>query len=192
MKKAISLVALSVVSALALSFSVISNKTGEYVAITSEDRVALAMTDFALDYSDYKSWYRITKDAPNTGDPTGFLDGRHRGVRAYREVYVNEIGEAVNRGTAPYKYPEGSMIVKEEYKDEAAWKEGKKPKIKLMVKLKEGTSPETGDWGYASKLKAKKVATGTSGKAKFCTSCHVFVAGQGDYVFMNSDFLSQE
>ncbi|MDY8134535.1 cytochrome P460 family protein [Aquimarina sp. 2201CG5-10] len=193
MKKRIILPGILVLSIVILSFNKrMDNATDRYVPITNKDKVEIALIDFQLDYSDYKNWYRITKDKPNTGDPTGFLSGKHKGIKAYREVYVNKIGEAVNKGSAPYKYPAGTMIVKEEYKNEAAWKSGKKPSIKLMVKLKEGESPETGDWGYASKLNAKKIATRTSGKAKFCTKCHIFVAAKDDYVFMNSDFLKSE
>jgi len=176
-----------------LSFNTMSQKIDGYSTLTNEDKAEVTIKEFNIDYSDYKSWYKITKDAPNTGNVTGFLNNKHRGNSAYREVYVNKIGEAVNRGTAPYKYPAGTMIVKEEFKDEAAWKSGTaNPRIKLMVKLEAGESPETGDWGYASKLNATKIAIGTSAKAKFCTKCHIFVAGQGDYIFMNNDLLRSE
>ncbi len=194
MKKGIYVLGILILSAIIFGFTKVADhtKTEVYKSISNEDRANAILTDFNLDYSDYKSWYKITKDGPNTGDITGFLAKRHKGNDGYREVYVNKIGESVNRGTAPYKYPPGTMIVKEEYKDEAAWKKGKNPSIKLMVKLKEGESPETGGWGYASKLNAKKIATGTSGKAKFCGGCHVFVAAKGDFVFMNSDLLRSE
>jgi len=192
MKKGLTIMILFMLSMIVFSFRVTSKNTDEYVTLSNEDKLETLLTNLNLDYSDYETWYKITKDAPNTGDPTGFLDGKHRGVTAYRDVYINKIGEAVNKGTAPYKYPVGTMIVKEEYKDEVAWRKQANPRIKLMVKLEQGKSPETGDWGYASKLNASKIATGTSSKAKFCTRCHIFVAAQGDYVFMNSDLLRSE
>lgn len=192
MKKEITLGLFLVLSILGLSFNGIIKTDDTYIPIPNEDRIESILSDSNLDLDNYKNWYRITKDNPNTGDPTGFLGGKHKGIEAYREVYVNNVGEEVNKGTAPYKYPVGTVIVKEEFKNEAAWKLGKKPNIKLMVKLEAGASPETGDWGFSSKLSVDKVAKGKSGKAKFCASCHVFVAAQGDYVFMNSDFLKTE
>lgn len=192
MRKEISIPLLLIASILVLGFSRIANGESDYQPISNEGKAESALLDLNLDLSDYKSWYKITEGNPNTGDPTGFLGGRHKGVEAYREVYVNKVGEEVNKGSAPYKYPAGTMIVKEEYKDEAAWKTTKNPSIKLMVKLETGESPETGDWGFASKLNIKKIASGKTGKAKFCVGCHVFVAAQGDYIFMNADFLKTE
>jgi len=136
----------------------------------------------------YQSWYKVTQDTPNTGDPTGFLDHKHGGTKAYRVIYINKIGEAVNRGHAPYKYPTGTVVVKEEYKNEAAWKKGKMRGLKVMVKLKKGESPETGDWGYAMSKK-ENISMGTSKRAKFCGGCHVFAASK-DYLFMNTDFMN--
>lgn len=192
MRKEISIPLLLIGSILALGFSRIMNIQSDYQPISNENKVESALWNLSLDLSDYKNWYKITEGNPNTGDPTGFLGGRHKGVEAYREVYVNKVGEEINKGTMPYKYPAGTMIVKEEYKNEAAWKIGKNPSIKLMLKLETGESPETGDWGFASKLNVKKIATGKSSKAKFCSGCHVFVAAQGDYIFMNGDFLKTE
>jgi hypothetical protein len=168
------------------------NPEDEYLVLNKTDNDSFLFTEQTLDYSDYKNWYHITKDNPNTGDPTGFLGGKHKGIKAYREVYINAVGEQVNKGTAPYKYPPGTVIIKEEYKNKKSWESGKNPTIKVMLKLSPGESPETGDWGFASNLNSKKIAKGKSGKAKFCSGCHVFVATNGDYVFMNSDFLQSE
>ncbi len=181
---------ISVMALFVLSFKKNSYSLDEYVPVSNEHRINNVIME--NDLEDYRSWYRITEGNPNTGDPTGFLGGRHKGEKAYREIYINKVGEAINKGTAPYKYPEGTIIVKEEYKTESAWKAQNKPSIKLMVKLKADESPETGDWGFASKLNIDKLAKGKSGKAKFCAGCHVFVAAQGDYVFINSDFLATE
>jgi hypothetical protein len=137
---------------------------------------------------EYKSWYRITKDEPNTGDPTGFVEKRHRGAKGYREIYINKIGETVNTGSAPYKYPVGTIVVKEAYKNKAAWEARKSPQVTTMIKLKAGESPETGDWGYFMGIKGK-LSTGTSKWAKFCNKCHIYAVAK-DYVFMNSDFIA--
>lgn len=135
----------------------------------------------------YTSWYKITKDKPNTGDPTGFIEKRHNGKEAYREIYINDIGAAINQGHAPYKYPEGTIVVKESYKNREAWlKKGNKI-LTIMIKQAEGTSPETGDWGFIMRANGK-LSTGTSKWAKFCGGCHVYAAAK-DHVFMNSDFI---
>ncbi|MCF6213301.1 MAG: cytochrome P460 family protein [Flavobacteriaceae bacterium] len=138
----------------------------------------------------YKSWYKVTKEAPNTGDPTGFLEKRHNGKKAFREIYINSVGAAVQQGHAPYKYPEGTILVKETYKNKAAYDKGTKNILTIMIKQKAGSSPETGDWGFVMGARGK-ISTGTSKWAKFCTNCHVFAAGN-DYVFMNADFMATQ
>jgi len=155
--------------------------TDEYTPVTTENNVAGNLWD------GYTDWYKITKDAPNTGDPTGFIEKRHDGKKAYREIYINDIGKAVNLGSAPYKYPEGTIVVKETYKNKEAWEKKGKKVLTIMIKQADGTSPETGDWGYVMGAKGK-LSTGTSKWAKFCSGCHVFAASK-DYVFMSSDFM---
>ena len=153
----------------------------EYTPLTTEN------TTSGNPWDGYTDWYKITKDAPNTGDPTGFIEKRHNGKKAYREIYINDIGKAVNLGPAPYKYPEGTIVVKESYKSKEVWEKKGKKVLTIMIKQAEGTSPETGDWGYIMGAKGK-LSTGTSKWAKFCTKCHVFAASK-DYVFMSSDFM---
>jgi len=136
----------------------------------------------------YRSWTKVTKDEPNTGDPTGFVEKRHSGKMGYREIYINDIGAATQAGHAPYKYPEGTIVVKEAYKNKKAYDKGSKFILTVMVKLKQGASPETGDWGFVMGAKGK-VSTGTSKWAKFCNNCHVYAAGK-DYVFMSADFIA--
>lgn len=141
-------------------------------------------------WADYKNWYRTTKDAPNTGDPTGFLGGLHKGTKAYREIYINKVGEPVGTGNGPYVYPAGTVVVKEAYSNMKAWEAKKSPQLTIMVKLKKGESPETGDWGYVMGATGT-VSTGTSKWAKFCNKCHIYAAGK-DYIFVNSEFLKNE
>ncbi len=147
-----------------------------------------ANTTLGNPWDGYESWTKITKDEPNTGDPTGFVEKRHNGKDGYREIYINDIGAAVNQGHAPYKYPEGTIVVKESYKNKATWQKKGKKVLTIMIKQAEGTSPETGDWGYVMGAKGK-ISTGTSKWAKFCNRCHVYAASK-DYVFMNTDFIA--
>lgn len=162
-----------------LSFK--SMSTIEYTAITIENNTV------GNPWDGYTSWYKITKDAPNTGDPTGFIEKRHNGKKAFREIYINDIGKVVNLGPAPYKYPEGTIVVKESYKNKDVWEKKGKKVLTIMIKQAEGTSPETGDWGFVMGAKGK-LSTGTSKWAKFCSGCHVYAASK-DYVFMSSDFM---
>ena len=165
-------------------FSLLSFKNinaDKYVPVTSVNSIE------GNPWDGYTDWYHITKDAPNTGDPTGFVEKRHNGPKGYREIYINSVGEAINKGGAPYKYPEGTIIVKESYKNKATWEKKGKKVLTIMIKQAEGSSPETGDWGYVMGAKGK-LSIGTSKWAKFCNRCHVYAASK-DYVFMNADFM---
>lgn len=162
-------------------------KKANYVPINSSK---LIITGDELDVTKYRTWYRITHMEPNTGDVTGgFLGRTHKGKDGYREIYINSIGEATNKGTAPYNYPAGTIIVKEEYKDKKSWEKKTNPKIKVMKKLESGASPESKDWAYASRLTTERMQVGR--QTKFCAGCHL-AAPDGDSVFINSDVLSSK
>jgi hypothetical protein len=60
-------------------------------------------------WDNYLSWYKASPE-PMTGDPTGFLKNVHDGANAYRNVYVNSIGEAVNKGGQGLPYPAGTIL----------------------------------------------------------------------------------
>ncbi len=142
-------------------------------------------------WTDYRSWYHVTKESPNTGDPTGFLGGKHGGTKAYREIYINKIGEEGHKASGnENKYAAGTVIVKESFANKAKWEAKSKPVLTVMVKLNPGESPETNDWGYVMGEKGA-VSTGTSKWAKFCNGCHIFAAGKGN-AFINSAFLEAE
>ncbi len=162
-------------------FSFKNINSNEYTLASIENDVVGNVWD------DYTNWYKITNDAPNTGDPTGFIEKKHNGMEAYREIYINDIGKAVNLGSAPYKYPEGTIIVKESYENKKRWQKKGKKLLTVMIKQAEGVSPETDDWGYVDGARGK-LSIRTSKKAKFCSGCHVYAASK-DYVFMNSDFI---
>lgn len=138
-------------------------------------------------WKDYKNWYKPAGDAPITGDETRFLGGMHQGKEGYRVVYINPIGEIANKGEAPYEYPIGTIVVKEQYKDKKSYEAGRKPAIKIMVKLKKGVSPNTNDWGFVTGFNKRKIHAGESKKAIFCGGCHAGASLKAyDFVFVNA------
>lgn len=139
-------------------------------------------------WEQYRSWFKVTPE-PNTGDPTGFLGNVHEGLNAYRDIYVNSAGLDVNQGETPFPYPQGSILVKETYRNLAAYNTQQNPDLTIMVKLLEGSSPETSDWEYIMGADGLNRGTGTSGVALFCHSCHTAAAAT-DYNFINAKFLN--
>jgi len=140
-------------------------------------------------WSDYQSWYKVTPE-PTTGDPTGALDGEHSGTDAYRVIYVNPIGEAVNRGEEDFPYPEGTVFVKETYPSLERAESQSRPGLTVMVKLAEGESPGTNDWEFvAGGTGMMGLMRGAEGSrwGEFCGDCHVR-AFATDYNFINSQF----
>jgi len=135
-------------------------------------------------WDNYLSWYKVTPEA-TTGDPTGFLGNVHDGINAYRQIYINSAGEAVNRGSRGFPYPEGSILVKESFNNETALQARRSPELTVMVKLAAGQSPETGDWEYVRPDGAR--GSGDSGLGAFCRDCHLYAAAT-DYNFINSVF----
>lgn len=142
-------------------------------------------------WAGYQDWFKVTQKAPNTGDPTGFLTNKHSGIKAYREIYINQVGESVNKGRGPFVYPEGTVVVKEAYKNKKAWEAKKKPVLTIMIKLAKDAAPKTGDWEYVMGASGKKRGSGDSKWGKFCGSCHINAANK-DYVFMNQEFIESQ
>ncbi len=140
-------------------------------------------------WSNYLSWYKVTPEA-TTGDPTGFLGSVHDGIRAYRQIYVNTVGEAVNRGTQEMPYPAGTILLKESFNNAAALAERRNPDLTIMVKLAAGQSPATGDWEYVMGADGARRGSGDSGLGAFCRNCHLFAAAT-DYNFINSAFYER-
>lgn len=136
-------------------------------------------------WADYKSWTQVTADEVGTGNPTGFLGGVHRGDDGFREVYANDIALETLMGEAPYNFPEGSVIVKEQYANEADWAAGRKAAHTVSIKVSQSETSQKTDWMWADSLK------GIAGESEFCAGCHSIaeLRGQGDYVFTNGDFL---
>lgn len=134
-------------------------------------------------WSDYSSWTKITKDRVITGDQTGSLGDLHEGLKGYREVYVNDIGLAVNKGSAPYRYPVGTVLVKEQYKDKDAWEKNQSPNYTIMVKVSDIDEEEEENWRFSTGLNKKPV------KNSFCFDCHA-AALNDDIVFTNETFFT--
>lgn len=136
-------------------------------------------------WADYKSWTRVTEDHVSTGNPTNFLGGVHMGDEGYREVYVNDIGKDTLYGAAPYNYPAGSVIVKEQYANKADWEAGRKAAHTVSIKVAASETSQKQDWMWADSFK------GVAKESEFCAGCHSIaeLRGKGDYVFTNGDFL---
>lgn len=141
-------------------------------------------------WADYLSWYKVTPEA-TTGDPTGFLRNVHEGTNAFRQIYVNTTGEAVNRGSEGFPYPEGTILVKESFNNAAALASRANAELTLMIKLAQGQSPETGDWEYIQGVEGARRGTGDSGLGEFCRDCHLYAAAT-DYNFINSVFFQNQ
>ncbi|NQV69060.1 MAG: cytochrome P460 family protein [Pseudohongiella sp.] len=139
-------------------------------------------------WSDYLSWYKVTPEAV-TGDPTGVLGAVHDGRNAFRQIYVNSVGAAVNRGTQGYPYPAGTILLKESFSDAQALAARRNPDLTIMIKLATGQSPATGDWEYVMGADGSRRGTGDSGQAAFCRNCHLYAAAT-DYNFINSRFFA--
>lgn len=133
-------------------------------------------------WADYKNWTKITEGKVVTGDHSGFLGDVHRGPEGYRDVFVNDIGLETIKGKAPYRYPIGTVIVKEQYKNKKDWMAQKNAEHTIMIKVADNQEETEGNWLWGA---------GLTGKAKantFCSGCHIVVE-EDDYVITNGDFL---
>jgi len=136
-------------------------------------------------WADYKNWTRVTETHVSTGNPTNFLGGVHQGDGGFREVYVNDIAKDTLYGSAPYNYPEGSVIVKEQYANEEDWAAGVNAGHTVSIKVSQSETSKKEDWMWADSLK------GVAKESEFCAGCHSIaeLRAKGDYVFTNGDFL---
>ncbi len=140
-------------------------------------------------WADYKSWTRVTEE-PSTGASLG-LGTVHKGPTGYRVVYVNDAGvdTILSSGDAngDYSYPAGTVVVKEQYDDEAAYLAGADAgDVDVTVSLKVA---ETGDraanWEWATGY------TASAGASQFCSGCHSIPIAK-DFVFSNANYLAAE
>lgn len=136
-------------------------------------------------WADYKTWTKITEGKTGTGDPTGLIKTVHKGPDGYRDVYVNDIGKAALEGSAPYLFPAGTVVVKEQFGSKADWEAGKNAGITVSVKSTAGDAVNRDDWVWADSYTAK------AGASAFCSGCHT-AAIASDFVFTHADFLAAQ
>jgi hypothetical protein len=158
-------------------FSPILKLSTLMVSITLTGCAVLSPGDADARWADYQNWNKVNNQ-PVTGDHTGFLGSLHEGSQGYRDVYVNQVGLAAITGSAPYNYPVGTVVVKEQYKNQAAWQAAESPNLTIMVKVSDSTPSLATDWawsrGYGKEAKDDS----------FCSSCHT-IAFANDFVFSN-------
>lgn len=136
-------------------------------------------------WADFKTWTKVTDLEPSTGNPTGFHGNQHMGDEGYRDVYVNDIGKDALMGSAPYNFPAGTVIVKEQFANKANWEAGRKAAVTVSVKATASDTVAKDNWIWADSYK------GTAGESAFCSGCHT-IAAKDDYVFTHGDFLATQ
>ena len=114
----------------------------------------------------------------------GLIGNVHKGRDGYRDVYVNDIGKEALTGTAPYNFPAGSIVIKEQFANKAAWEAQKGGEVTVSLKVKDGTG-SADNWEWAAGY------TGKAGPSQFCAGCHT-AAIASDFVFTHEDFLAKE
>ena len=160
-------------------------------SVTPKDKGPIA--EATSPWEGYQDWYHATEGRPITGDPTGFLGDKSL-EQGYREVYVNKVGEEVNKGKAPYLYPAGTVMVRPVFSDKAAWEEKKSPALTISIKLPQGTAPESNDWDYVLIPPGEKEqhGRGASELGQFCTKCHLKAEETNDWRFTNAAFFAKQ
>ena len=131
-------------------------------------------------WADYKTW-ETASDTPSTGASPG-LGAVHQGPDGYRMVYVNDVGRDVLKGDGPYEYPEGTVIVKEQYPDRAAFEAGTDPDVTVSLKVAGAEGGGKENWHWADSYKGK------AGDSAFCSGCHSIPIAE-DFVFSNAAYL---
>jgi len=111
----------------------------------------------------------------------------HKGPEGYRDVYVNDIGLATATGESTGDFPEGSVIVKHQFDNQADWEAGVNGDVTVSVKSADSGERSADNWTWAAGLKAK------AGPSQFCSSCHTAAVSvlQQDYVFTTQAFLDK-
>jgi len=133
-------------------------------------------------WADYESWTRVT-DEPSTGPSPG-LGAVHKGPEGYRHVYVNDAGRDTILGDGPYEYPEGTVIVKEQYDDLAALESGEGAEVTVSLKIADVEGAGKDNWQWADSYKS------SAGDSAFCSGCHSISLAE-DFVFSNVAYLAE-
>jgi len=135
-------------------------------------------------WANYQPWTKITEGRVITGNPIGLTAEVHMSTKGYREVFVNEVGRETMQGSAPYNYPAGTVIVKEQYKNKAAWEAQSSPQLTIMVKIADSDNPQAENWIWATGYQE------SAGANAFCSGCHT-AAVRSDFAFTNEDFFNK-
>ena len=77
------------------------------------------------------------------------------GAEGYRDVYVNDVGLAMLTSDGPYDFPEGTVIVKEQFKNKADWEAGKRAAHTISLKVADNPGTTSADWNWAAGYKGK-------------------------------------
>jgi len=134
-------------------------------------------------WADYKGWTKVS-DTPSTGPSLG-LGEVHKGPDGYRLVYVNDVGRDVITGDGPYEYPEGTVVVKEQYGDEAAFLSGEGAEVTVSLKVADVEGGGKDNWQWADSYKS------SAGDSAFCSGCHSIPFAE-DFVFSNVTYLTEQ
>lgn len=132
-------------------------------------------------WADFRSWTKVTDG--ETGDPTKFIGNVHRGPTGYRNVYVNAEGMDTINVSDARSFPVGTVIVKEQFKNESSWKSGKGGGATVALKVSGSVdeAPSADNWIWADSLTGKAEANA------FCSGCHT-IALQHDYMFTGGGY----
>ncbi len=129
-------------------------------------------------------WTYIAETSPYTGWGTwpdesfkGYLPSGAPHAKVVK-IFVNDVGLNV-ASKFPGEMPEGTIIVKDNYKGESVDSPGELDAVTVMYKVK-GYNPEGGDWFWA-KYKPDGTAD-AAGKVAGCIGCHFGIAGNRDGV----------
>lgn len=131
---------------------------------------ATAKSDISI-IAGYQGWHKVNA-VTLSGDPNGSLQGVHMARNGLREIYVNEVGEAVSiaGGPDPLPYPEGSVLLKETFK-EVGGQKGTLTDIFVMVKRDANYDPANNNWEYIRLNGSGRVTS--QGPTAMCIKCHL-------------------
>lgn len=132
-------------------------------------------------WAEFRTWTKVTDG--ETGDPTNFIGNVHAGPTGYRDVYINDTGLDTINVSDPRSFPVGTVLVKEQFKNKAAWESGKGGAVTVGLKVAGGAddAPAAENWIWADSMKATAKANA------FCSGCHT-IAQQHDYMFTGGGY----
>lgn len=134
----------------------------------------------AEEIAPYESWNKVNEQ-PVTGDEFGVLGRAHQGADGFREIYVNDTGEAVSNGNASLPYPVDTILVKEAYTNSGGEK-GRLTSITVMVKREQGYDDPNGNWEYLNMSSSMRIRG--QGRIDSCIQCHY--SATNDFVFTDN------